>query len=751
MSKRELHQKLFEEFDYKEKAGSAWSHNYLNQKPWHPMSFASSTLAPFPLPPCFPSLPVFRASHSLPFLSLFLDSRLQFQKEQEYFKQTALLSKQQKAKAEAMQSVSFLYMKPPGYNAESARAAELAEEERAKQEREGKMQLEGGGGGEGGGGEGGEGEGGGGEVAGMGADGALVVAEAGTEPPDTDGGKEQKKKKKPRATDVFGRAVPTGDDFEVLKNAPRLDTGIIGRPRPFGLELRNVKCGRCGGIGHSSGERECPLFDSVTENDLKRQQREDPLSHILALNRPQPFGWQLKEQGAGGMSPVRGGFKPNDANQQILPPSDDENEGVFDQYGGFLLGGEADVAALAAGGVGGIGGGGVLMPGLGSSVLDSLTKQQRKELSRALRMKEKEERRKRRKKKERRGGGEGKSKSGREKRRKKEKKKGRGGRRSRHHRRKSDSDSSSDTGSDSSESESDSESSSGDEQTASSSDSSRSESSGSDSSCSDRSKRKRRRGSKRKRSHERKGREKEKQRRREEGGPGPREEKKEETSKSRVESRVEIKIERREIQTGATADAGERHSSRIEDEDGEEKGERGSRRRLEGKEVKGRAGGNGGESGGTRWDDQGGEGRGARMSRRGTEGKEVKGRADGIAEGGGTRWEDEVGEERGGREGMDGYRERMLERMGKDGKERSRKEGRGEKKREEGWSRKEEKWGVEGKREHRGERREGRGWRVEEGDKGREGDRDSGRGRRGREEHERRRERVDVREGRDRS
>ncbi|CAI5490379.1 unnamed protein product, partial [Closterium sp. Naga37s-1] len=496
----------------------------------------------------------------------------EFQKEQEYFKQTALLSKQQKAKAEAMQSVSFLYMKPPGYNAESARAAELAEEERAKQENEGKMVLEGGGVGEGGGGEGGEGEGGGGEDGGMGADGALVVAEAGTEPPDTDGGKEQKKKKKPRATDVFGRAVPTGDDFEVLKNAPRLDTGIIGRPRPFGLELRNVKCGRCGGIGHSSGERECPLFDSVTENDLKRQQREDPLSHILALNRPQPFGWQLKEQGAGGMSPVRGGFKPNDANQQILPPSDDENEGVFDQYGGFLLGGEADVAALAAGGVGGIGGGGVLMPGLGSSVLDSLTKQQRKELSRALRMKEKEERRKRRKKKERRGGGEGKSKSGREKRRKKEKKKGRGGRRSRHHRRKSDSDSSSDTGSDSSESESDSESSSGDEQTASSSDSSRSESSGSDSSCSDRSKRKRRRGSKRKRSHERKGREKEKQRRREEGGPGPREEKKEETSKSRVESRVEIKIESREIQTGATADAGERHSSRIEDEDGEEKG-----------------------------------------------------------------------------------------------------------------------------------------------------------------------------------
>ncbi|GJP52701.1 hypothetical protein CLOM_g11793 [Closterium sp. NIES-68] len=444
MSKREMHQKLFEEFDYKEKAGTAWSHNYLNQKPWHPLSYPNQ-----------------RRKWIAEQMHGIQDKRLteiekEFQKEQEYFKQTALLSKKQKAKAEAMQSVSFLYMKPPGYNAESARAAELAEEERVKQEREKQMMLEGqgddgggegGGGSAGGGGEGGNGEGEGGEGGGMARDGALVLADAG----ETAGGDKdkEKKKKKPRATDVFGRAVPTGDDFEVLKNAPRMDTGIIGRPRPFGLELRNVKCGRCGAIGHSSGERECPLFNSVTENDLKRQQREDPLSHILALNRPQPFGWELKEQGAGGMSPARGGFKPNDANQQILPPSDDENEGVFDQYGGFLLGGEEGVAVGAAGfaavggvggvgGIGGVGGVGGLLPGIPSSVLDSLTKQQRKDLSRALRKKEEEERKKRRKKKKKtRAGGE--SKKGREKGSKKDKK----GHRRRHHHHK-DSDSSSD-------------------------------------------------------------------------------------------------------------------------------------------------------------------------------------------------------------------------------------------------------------------------------------------------------------------
>lgn len=27
------------EVDYKTKAGTAWSHSYLNQKPWHPLSY----------------------------------------------------------------------------------------------------------------------------------------------------------------------------------------------------------------------------------------------------------------------------------------------------------------------------------------------------------------------------------------------------------------------------------------------------------------------------------------------------------------------------------------------------------------------------------------------------------------------------------------------------------------------------------------------------------------------------------------
>jgi len=39
MSKQEVKNQLFEEFEYKQKAGTAWSHNFLNQKPWHPLSY----------------------------------------------------------------------------------------------------------------------------------------------------------------------------------------------------------------------------------------------------------------------------------------------------------------------------------------------------------------------------------------------------------------------------------------------------------------------------------------------------------------------------------------------------------------------------------------------------------------------------------------------------------------------------------------------------------------------------------------
>ncbi|KAF2073411.1 hypothetical protein CYY_005290, partial [Polysphondylium violaceum] len=53
--------------------------------------------------------------------------------------------------------------------------------------------------------------------------------------------------------------------------------------KPFGIELRNVKCARCHTWGHKSGDRDCPLFD-INIHDQKRLEKEDPLANIHSNN-----------------------------------------------------------------------------------------------------------------------------------------------------------------------------------------------------------------------------------------------------------------------------------------------------------------------------------------------------------------------------------------------------------------------------------------------------------------------------------
>lgn len=276
------------EVDFKEKSGTAWSHNFLNQKPWHPLSYPNQRRK---------------------WIAEQTDAQRQrraeevareFAQEQDFYRQTALVTKKEKEKVEIMKAVSFMYVRPPGYNAESAKAAEIEDERR---------RLEGP---------------------------SLVstdsVAAASSMPPPED-------KKKSRPKDVFGRALPTEEEFDVLKNAPRLETGLPARPKPFGIEIRNVKCLRCGNFGHQSGDRECLLKDTITSNEESRLKRDDPLTSIMALaDTGETLKWELKQKP--GMSPPRGGFDPDDPNQQIVA------EDIFDEYGGFLnAGGIPDLLA----------------------------------------------------------------------------------------------------------------------------------------------------------------------------------------------------------------------------------------------------------------------------------------------------------------------------------------------------------------------------------------------------------------------
>lgn len=50
---------------------------------------------------------------------------------------------------------------------------------------------------------------------------------------------------------------------------------------------------------------------------------------LFCLGMTQPLKWELKQKP--GISPPRGGFKPDDPNQQIVA----EDEDIFDEYGGI--------------------------------------------------------------------------------------------------------------------------------------------------------------------------------------------------------------------------------------------------------------------------------------------------------------------------------------------------------------------------------------------------------------------------------
>lgn len=86
------------EVDYKDKAGTAWSHSYLNQKPWHPLSYPNQRRKW-----------IAEQTHAQRERRAQEVAR-EFAQEQEFFRQTALISKKEKEKASTDHSLSSYFL-----------------------------------------------------------------------------------------------------------------------------------------------------------------------------------------------------------------------------------------------------------------------------------------------------------------------------------------------------------------------------------------------------------------------------------------------------------------------------------------------------------------------------------------------------------------------------------------------------------------------------------------------------------------
>ncbi|KAL3144904.1 hypothetical protein ABBQ32_003414 [Trebouxia sp. C0010 RCD-2024] len=92
--------------------GAAWSHNFLNQKPWHPANFRNQAK-------------VYEAEqNAIRAQKAKAEAKQEYEAEQEYIKTLSYLSAEEQRKYKERQSVSFMYQKPPGMDCAVAKPKE---------------------------------------------------------------------------------------------------------------------------------------------------------------------------------------------------------------------------------------------------------------------------------------------------------------------------------------------------------------------------------------------------------------------------------------------------------------------------------------------------------------------------------------------------------------------------------------------------------------------------------------------------